>query len=294
MNDSNNNNEAQKDNNEKKQQVRFISQDYILPFRPFELNHQYAVTYTIEKGDTIQVLEQNFSIRRLRPDTSQSDYHFIQIDKISDLLINGEPVDTRAYTVAEKTAALLYPLRVVVNEYGKWIDISSYHKLKDRWEKQREDIREMFSGKTFELIAKNIENAINDNAVLVKLLSGNWFLRAYFNGIHRAYTRSFERERKLFFPAIAGAEELEFSIVQKVNPYLNDDNLIEVTQTGETENENLEEQYFAQYCLNPNNYIIENLMLECNLVDMNRRINVQVRNLNESPIIMDSGISVLV
>lgn len=282
------------DNKQKKQQVLFVSQDYVLPFRPFELNHNYAVTYTIEKGEKIQTMEQNFNVRRLRPDTNQSDYHFIQIDKISDLLINGEPIDRRAYTVAEKTAELLYPLQIVVNQYGKWIDINSYNKLKDRWEKQRDNIREMFSGKTFELITKNIEDAINDNTVLVKLLSGNWFLRAYFNGIHRAYTRNFERERKLYFPAIAGVQDLEFSIVQKVNPYLNDDNQIEVTQEGTSEDENVEEHYFAQYYLNPNNYIIEQILLECNLIDMDRKINVEVRNLDESPIIVDSGISLLV
>jgi hypothetical protein len=28
---------------EKKKQVLFVSQDYILPFRPLELNHEYSV-----------------------------------------------------------------------------------------------------------------------------------------------------------------------------------------------------------------------------------------------------------
>lgn len=133
-------------------------------------------------------------------------------------MVDGKPVDSRAYKVAEKTAELLYPLRIVVNKYGKWVDINSYYKLKERWENQKEAIKELFDGKTFEMLAQNIENAIEDDKSLVGLISGNWFLRAYFNGIHRAYTRKFERERTLYFPVAAEVEDIEFSAFQKDQP----------------------------------------------------------------------------
>lgn len=281
------------DNHNKKQQVLFVTQDYILQFNPFELNHNYSVLYTIEKEGKKQTLKQNFSLLRLKPDIKQDDYHFIEINKTSKLLIDGEPINTRAYTVAEKTAELLFPLRIVVDKYGKWKDLNSYDKLKERWEKQKDSIKELFDGKTFMQLAKNIENAIEDNSLLVKLLSGNWFLRAYFNGIHRAYTQNFETERKLYFPVIAQTDDLEFLIIQKVNPYLNDLNQIEVTQTGKSEDENVEEYYHAKYFLNPNNYLIEELYLECDLIDMKRKITVEVKNLDESKITVDNGISIL-
>lgn len=279
---------------EKKQQVLFISQDYVLPFQPFELNHQYNVLCTIQKGEKIQTVEQNFNLRRLRPDSKQEDYHFIQIDKISKVLIDGKAVDTRAYKVAEKTGALLYPLRIVVNKYGKWENLNSYDKLKQRWANQKEEIKASFDGAVYESLANDIANKITDNNALVKHISGDWFLRAFFNGIHMAYTRKFEIEKKLFFPAIAEVEDIEFSIIQKVNPYLNELNLIEISQTGESENEHVEEYYFAKYYLNPNNYIIEHLSIECDLVDMDRKIKIEVKNLNDSKIILDSGISLLV
>ena len=201
---------------------------------------------------------------------------------------------TRVYTVTEKTAELLFPLRIVVDKYGKWKDLNSYDKLKERWEKQKDSIKELFDGKTFMQLTKNIENAIEDNSLLVKLFSGNWFLRAYFNGIHRAYTQNFETERKLYFPVIAETDDLEFLITQKVNPYLNNLNQIEVTQIGKSEDENVEEYYHAQYFLNPNNYLIEELHLECDLIDMKRKITVEVKNLDESKITVDSKISLLV
>ncbi|MNL75057.1 hypothetical protein D3C87_2007990 [compost metagenome] len=87
---------------------------------------------------------------------------------------------------------------------------------------------------------------------------------------------------------------MEFLITQKVNPYLNDLNQIEVTQSGKSENEHVEEYYHAQYFLNPNNYLIEELRLECDLIDMKRKITIEVKNLDESKIIVDSKISLLV
>jgi hypothetical protein len=282
------------DKENKKKPVLFVTQDNALPFNSFELNHNYSVLYTIEKEGKKQTLKQNFSLLRLKPDTQQDNYHFIEINKTSELLIDGKSIDTRAYTVAEKTSELLFPLRIVVNKYGKWIDLNSYDKLKERWEKQKDNIKQLFDGKTFIQLAKNIESAIEDNSLLVKLLSGNWFLRAYFNGIHRAYTQNFETERKLYFPAIAQTDDFEFLISQKVNPYLSDLNRIEVTQSGKSEDENVEEYYYAKYFLNPNNYLVEELHLECELIDMKRKITVEVKNLDESKITVDSRISLLV
>lgn len=278
----------------KQRAVQFISQDVILPFRPFELDHQYSVLYTIQKGETTQTIEQNFSVRRLRSEAKQDDYHFIQIEKVSELLIDNKSVEVKACKVAEKTAELLYPLRVVVDKFGKWVDLNSYDKLKERWEKQKDEIKDLYDGFMYEILTRNIEAAITDNNSLIEFMSGDWFLRAFFNGIHSAYSRKFEIEKKLYFPVIANFEDIEFLITQKVNPYLNELNRIEVTQTGESANEYLEENYKAQYFLNPNNYLIEHLVLECDLKDMNRKITVEVKNLDQSEIIVDSGISLLV
>ncbi|MET3030103.1 hypothetical protein [Flavobacterium johnsoniae] len=38
--------EKDEDKEKRKQQVLFVNQDYVLPFRPLELNHQYSVLYT--------------------------------------------------------------------------------------------------------------------------------------------------------------------------------------------------------------------------------------------------------
>ena len=99
----------------------------------------------------------------------------------------------------------------------------------------------------------------------------------------------------MYFPAAAEVDDIKFSIVQKVNPYLNDLNEIEVTQTGESESEYLDGNYTARYFLNPNNYIIKDIELECNLqMSSSRKISVSVKDLDRNEIVLDSGISLLI
>jgi hypothetical protein len=279
----------------KREPVQFMGEDFILPFQPFELNHEYSVLYTIQKGEVMQTLKQNFSVRRLRSEVKQDDFYFIQIDKISEPLIDGKTIDITAYNVAEKTARLVYPLRIVVDKYGKWVEINSYDKLKERWEKQKDEIKDFYDGLIYEILANNVEEAIEDNDSLIQFMSSNWFLRAFFNGIHAPYTRKFEIEKKLYFPAIAEVDDIEFSIAQKVNPYLNELQQIEVTQIGETENEYINGSFRANYFINPNNYIVQNLDLECKIaMSTPRNISLRVRNLDQKTSLLDSGITPLV
>ena len=294
INDSTNKTNEEVINKDKKaQQTVFIGEEFVLPFRPFELNNEYSVLCTIEKGEHVETLKQNYKVRRLRPDTDQNDYHFIQIDKISELLIDGKPADLAVHKVAEKTAQFLFPIRIVVDKYGKWVDLNSYDKLKERWEKQKDEIEDAYEGEVYDTIVDNIEKAIIDDDTLIESLSGNWFLRAFFNGIHIAYTEKLKIEKNIFFPAIAEMDDLEFLLSQKAEPYLNDLNLIEVTQEGELENEYLEGFFNARYFLNPNHYNIESLELECNLIEIKEKISIKVDNLNESKIDFHS-ISLLV
>ncbi|MBS7231154.1 LysM peptidoglycan-binding domain-containing protein [Flavobacterium psychroterrae] len=286
--------EKQKVEEQKVKPVLFFSRDFILPFRPVGVNKKYEVLYTIENGDKKEVVKQQFSVKRLKPDTNQDDYHFFEIDRISKVHINGEIADTVAYKVAEKTGEILYPLRVIVDKSGKWVDINSYYKIKDRWEIQKEEIEDSYDGKVFETLVKEIEGTIHDNNTLLGSISGNWFLRAFFNGIHIAYTDKFVIEKKVYFPAIAEIDDLGFLITQKVNPYLDELNRIIVTQSGDLDEEQVEGNYEANYFLNPNNYMIERLDLECSVIDMERKITVKITNLDKDKIEVDSGISLLV
>lgn len=279
--------------NKKPEPVRFVSSDFVLPFRPYDLNTEYSVTYTIEKEGKKQTLRQYYKLKRLQPETKQMDYHFIQINKISPLLINEKVAQNRAQQIAEQIDQLVFPLRIVVNNKGKWIDLNSYYKIKARWEDKKEKIKEAYQGEVYERIAENVGRIVKDKDALLKYISGNWFLRAYFNGIHDKYTSELETNKNLYFPFLADAEDQEFLITQKAAPYLNDSNLIEVNQNGTLENEYINGSYNAAYFLNPNNYSIEHFTVECDFINMNEKIRIEVKNLNESKI-SAPGVSVFV
>lgn len=277
------------------QKVQFANPDFTLPFRPGTMDESYAVLYTIQKGESIQTIEQKFNIKRIKPEIDQQEYHFFKVDKISELYIDGKLADTKAAILSEKISNVIYPLRIVTDDLGKWIDINSYQNIKNRWEETKEEIRDIHEGKTVEDCIDNVEEVINDNDRLIENISSNWFLRAFFNGIHVAYTDKLEIDKKVYFPVMAEVDDLEFLLTQKVNPYLNGLNQIEVTQEGETENEYLFENYKAKYFLNANNYRIECLELECYLeMSASRKINISIKNLDESKIELDSGVSLLV
>ncbi|OXA83711.1 hypothetical protein B0A66_22115 [Flavobacterium hercynium] len=280
--------------NKKPEPVRFVGSDFILPFRPHNLYTEYSVKYTIEKEGTKQTLRQYYKLTRLQSQTNQKDYHFIQINKISPLLINEKVAQNRAQQIAEQIDQLLFPLRIVVDEWGKWIDLNSYYKIKARWEERKEEIKEAYQGVVYDNIVESIENIIKDDDTLLKYVSRNWFLRAYFNGIHEKYTPELETIKNLFFPCITKMKNQKFHIIQKVAPYLDDSNLIEVTQKGTSENEFINGSYNAAYFLNPNNYSIEYFTVECDLKNRNQKIMIEVKNLNETKITPPTGISLLV
>lgn len=280
--------------NKKPEPVRFVNNEFVLPFRPYELFTEYSVTYTIEKEGKQDTMRQYYKLKRLEPQTKQIDYHFIQINKISPLLINEKLAEEKVYSMAEKTAELLFPLRIVVDKWGKWIDLNSYYKIKARWEKEKYNLKEVFDGKQYDTLVKTMESDIINDKLLVSFVSGNWFLRAFFNKLHVAYQKELEIEKKLFFPVFTEIEDVEFLITQKVNPYLDDLNRVIVTQEGQTADANLNGTYNATYFLHPQSYIIEHLIVECDFADMNHKIKIVVENLNQRKISAPTGVSLYV
>ncbi|OXA83903.1 hypothetical protein B4N84_16335 [Flavobacterium sp. IR1] len=280
--------------NKKQKSVRFVGSEYVLPFCPHELYTEYSVKYTIEKEGEKKTLRQYYKLTRLQPQTNQTDYHFIQINKISPLLIDEKVAQKEIYQMAQLLDQLVFPLRIVVNSRGKWVDLNSYYKIKARWEERKEKIKEAYQGKFYDNITENIESIMQDDDVLLKYVSGNWFLRAYFNGIHEKYTSELETNKSLYFPFLADAEDQKFLITQKVSPCLNDLNLIEVTQKGTLENQCINGSYDAAYFLNPNNYSIEHFVVECDFINMNEKIKIEVKNLNPQKIFVPTGVSLLV
>ena len=260
---------SKKEEIEKKPEKVSFGDNYKLPFLSGNVKKEYEVSYTTEFGDEIDILELKVSVEWLAED--KNGFHLLEINRGKDIYINAKAPDTVMEELDARTAEILYPLKIVVDESGKWIDIFNYNEIVARWKHIKREILDYYESEVTDNHIDAIEYALEDSDTLLATLSSDYFLRAFFNGIHVAYTASFSLEDKISFP-LEKSKEAVYTIEQKVSPYLDESGFIKVEQKGDyvdTEFNKLyrhyqfKGNYNAVYYLNANTYCIEKLNLEC-------------------------------
>jgi hypothetical protein len=244
-----------------------FGKEYRLPFSPERMNHRYKAKYTTQVGDAIDVTELSISVKWLAVDKNK--YHLFEINRGSEIYINGKMPDTMMEELAIKTAEVLYPLKIVVDEFGKWIDIHNYNEIESRWERIKNEILDYYEGEVADAYIEKTENSLENSETLLESLRSDYFLRAFFNGIHVEYTAEYSFKEEVSFP-LEKDEEAIFTVQQKIAPFLDDSDLIKVEQKGEYIDSGYEIQYGyepwqgsydAVYFLNSHSYCIEKIDL---------------------------------
>jgi len=275
----------------KPKKVMFGSKAFTIPFYPININNSYKVEYIIDKGDNkIKHLEYNASVKWLNAD--KNGICFFEIDRLSKVLIDGKGAETKVEVLAEMTANILYPMQVVVDQSGNWIDIFNYNTIRKRWEDEKIKVLDYYEGKHVLKYIDAVEYTLRDEESLMKSLSDDWFLTAFFNGIHTCYGSDLVIEKDTHFPIMPKKAIVNTNAEQKIEEYLDEANLIVIKQKGEFTDEDLKEKfliddeiagyYSAEYSLNPNHYSIEKIVLECALnLDSPKKVNIEISNLND-------------
>jgi hypothetical protein len=270
--------------------VIFGSQPFTIPFYPVNINNSYNVKYSIDKGDTIKKIEFDVSVKWLRSD--KNGICFFEIDRLSKVLIDEKVIETKVDALAEMTASILYPMQVVVDQNGNWIDIFNYQTIRERWEDEKIKVLDYYEGKHVLKYIDAVEYTLRDEESLMESLSDDWFLSVFFNGIHTCYGSDLVVEKDTHFSIIPKRAIVNTNVEQKIEEYLDEANLIVIKQKGEFTDEDLKEKflrnnevagyYSAEYSLNPNHYSIEKITLECTLnLDSPKKVNIEIRNLND-------------
>ncbi|MBF4516818.1 LysM peptidoglycan-binding domain-containing protein [Flavobacterium sp. ANB] len=256
---------------EKKPQKVSFGDNYKLLFLPRNIQKEYQVQYTTEVGEEIDILEIEIVVKWLASD--EKGFHLFEIIRGQEIYINTKKPETIMDELDAKTAEILYPLKIVVDESGKWVDIYNYDEIVTRWKVVKREILDYYDGEVSENHIEIIEYALEDSDTLLKALSSDYFLRAFFNGIYVEYTADFFFEDKVSFPLEKGKESV-YNIGQKVTPYVDESGLIKVEQKGEYVDNEFQEiyrhepfrgNYKAVYYLNEDNYSIEKVNLECSI-----------------------------
>lgn len=248
-----------------------LSDDYTLPFLPSGLNNNYKVHYTTQVGDQFDTIALKINVKWLAVDKNK--FHLFEINRDPTIYINGKAPDTMMEELAAKTAEVIYPLKIIVNATGKWIDIYNYEEIIKRWKTTKREILDYYEGEVTQTYIDHTEYALDSSNNLLKSLASDYFLRAFFNGIHVSYFINHSFNDKVTFP-LEKNEESKFKVLQEVSTYLNDADLIEVKQNGDYIDTNFNEDfgfnpwqgsYSANYLLNSDYYSIERVHLECSI-----------------------------
>lgn len=256
---------------EKKPRRVNLGNDYRLPFSPEQMDESYKVKYISEVGDEIDVTEMKISVKWIAADKNK--YHLFEINRASDIYVNGKMPDTMMDGLAAKTAEVLYPLKIVVDEFGKWIDIYNHAEIESRWEKIKSEILDYYEGEVVEKYIEHVERTLESSERVLRSLRSDYFLRAFFNGIHVGYTADYEFEKDLSFPLQKETESV-FRVQHKMAPNLDDAGYIRIEQKGNYTDSglgflyghaHLKVNYNAVYFLNSDAYTIEKMNLECTI-----------------------------
>ncbi|WP_029269165.1 hypothetical protein [Flavobacterium sp. KJJ] len=247
-----------------------LGKDNKLPFLPRGIDKEYKVKYISNVDDQSDVMEMNVRVKWLA--TDKNNFHLFEINRRSVYINNTKP-NIIMDELALKTAEVLYPLKIVVDESGKWIDIYNYDEIQCRWKDKKKAILDYFAGEVTEKYVKKTEYALENTETLFKYLTSDYFLRTFFNGIHVSYTSTYSIQNEVLFP-LEKDEESKYEIEQKIDQFLDQSNLVRIEQKGHyvaTESEASFEtdpwtgNYNAYYFLDQHSYCIEKVNLECSI-----------------------------
>lgn len=264
-----------------------------IPFQNVRGKNSYMVLQTIEIDKQLQTIKYKVSVECITKD--KNGYSLFEIDRVSNVYLNNAKTDTTIDTLAEEVSSILYPLLIVVNQEGEWIDIHNFNDIAERWIVKRKKILEKNEGEAINKYLNAVDSILNDVEHLMQNLSDDWFLKVFFNGIHTNYTSDLSFIAETDFAITPKDDALIFKVTQKIEKHLNDSNMIVIEKKGTLANISKETaieknifsgNYHSIYHLNPNTYTIESASLECDIIcDHSKKATVKIYNLNDRKVI---------
>jgi hypothetical protein len=290
------------DNEREKQRKKVVFHDGLhkISLNDSQVSNSYGVLYTIENGSETHTIKQQLNVRWKAK--NENGYYFFEVTRIGKVYINDTAADTMAEDIAEKASAALYPLLVVVDQNGKWVYINNFNQIEERWHEAKKQIQKYYKGDHVEKYLSIYDRNLEDSDTLYISLSKDWFLNAFFNGIHTQYPPSLSIQKEIDFPLIAKTENIKYLVNQKLDDRLDVDNFLVVEINGklhddrtktdfenelnlpvkEYSDQHADGSYRAKYFLNPQDYIPESIFISCNLeLDVPQKYSVSIANLNE-------------
>ena len=273
---------------------------YFLPFHPSFIKKNYGVMYTIFQGSSINTMEFETSVACIKK--LSNNLFVFKINKLSKTFINQEETNSITDELAEKVARVIYPLEIVVNGFGKQIDVHNFESIQKRWNKNKKKILEEYQGEWIEKYLALNEQTLLNKSNFNEALSKDWFLDVYFSEIYVNYTPFLKTVSEVRFPLFAECDALQYKVEQKIEMYRDHGNLVNIEQNGNLneergktdlenklnfpyylssnpEQEKVEGQFLSKYFLDENNSI-ESIYLKTSVeLDISTTIEIVISSI---------------
>ncbi|PDS23030.1 hypothetical protein [Flavobacterium branchiophilum] len=245
----------------------------ILEYKTIKEKTIYNVFYTFSDGEEQTNISFQTSIKGLENSPKINGY-ITEIDRISITLLNNEEPELVIDELALATAKVIYPLQIILNYRGKFVDIKNYEEIVKRWEIVKENIRDNFESEQTENYIISTEATLQSKETLLASLKKDWFLNTYFAEIYINYYSKYKINSKIHFPVITDFEDFEYTIVQEMNKYADDESQLTISQTGTINNETnknnedlipINGAFESKYLLDPVDKSLKKLTLQCTL-----------------------------
>lgn len=258
-----------------------LGKDNKLPFLPRGISRDYSAAYTFEVGDKIDTMEMAVRVKWIATDSNK--YNLFEITRSVNLFIDDNAPDKMIDELSSKIVAVLYPLKIVVDEFGKWIDIHNYDEIVSRWKDKKSEILDYYEGEVVKSYIEHTEYVLENSKRLLASLRYDYFLNTFFNGIHLKYTAEYGFQNDLIFPLEKEIEAV-FHVQNKIAPNLDDGGFIKIEQNAHYIDSGFgflygytssKVNYNAVYFLNSDNYFIEKMNFELN-IENDKRIKTTI------------------
>lgn len=274
-----------------------------LVYSPVNARYKYGVLITIENGEEKNELKYETSVRWIQQLEGR---HLFEIDRTSKVYINEEEANDMADILAYKTSKVLYPMQILVDGEGQWTEAVEYNRYPERWKTIKQEILKEFEGEIVEEYLLKIEKILETPELITQYISSDLFIRTLFLGYCIHYGKDFTTEKQITFPIVDNGIEPRYKIQAKVDPHLDEYNIIHIKMEGVLDDERPPADFingnpfafekkeekketvsfgdiYVQAFLNPNARMPEAIHLECSIDgEETKKVTIVITNLSQT------------
>lgn len=301
----------------KNQKVLFITPDFtqndinlvpkvifesgsILRFKPSLKKLNYGIMYKFIIGSNITVINYEVSVQCIEKLPQQN--FLFELNRTSKVFIDEKETDSILEQLAEKVSEVIYPLVILVDEYGILNDIYNVDEIKKRWENKKDKIFDEYQGEDIENYLRVCELNFESKSNLKSCFVNDWFLNVFFNGIYQNYYDDLSFNSDILIPIVTDSTPVKYQITSLIDKYLDENGNIIIEQEGilidnrtkddiqnglsiidsEALNNKVIGNYTSKYFLNPINNKIKSLFVECDIeLDELKKVEIVIGLINE-------------